>query len=263
VNVILSIAKTTTGEAIRRRVLLVILLIGLVLLVVAPGMEALSARQSTTVLRGLTLGVIQLTSAVIAIVLTVYLIPNEIDRRTIYTILSKPVQRWQFLVGKYLGAVGALGLMVALMTGTMLAVFLIFGKVALGAEITELAKVPAMFFIQMSLLAAVAVFFSTFATPIVNFFLSGGVYLLGSVFSSLFEVLSANRDLPAVVQGGARLVHSIVPNFQLFNVQNSAINQGPVIQNEQLYYLGAVGYALVYIVILLIGGILVFDQREV
>lgn len=261
-NVILSIAKTTTGEAIRRRVLLVILLIGLVLLVVAPGMEALSARQSTTVLRGLTLGVIQLTSAVIAIVLTVYLIPNEIERRTIYTILSKPVQRWQFLVGKYLGAVGALGLMVALMTVTMLIVFQIFGKVEPGG-MGELAKIPVMFFVQMSLLAAVAVFFSTFATPIVNFFLSGGVYLLGSVFSSLFEVLSANKDLPAVVQGGARLVHAVVPNFQMFNVQNSAVNQGPVIQNEQLYYLGAFGYALIYIVILLIGGILVFDQREV
>lgn len=262
-NVILSIAKTTTGEAIRRRVLLVILLIGLVLLVVAPGMEALSARQSTTVLRGLTLGVIQLTSAVIAIVLTVYLIPNEIERRTIYTILCKPVQRWQFLVGKYLGAVGALALMVLLMTCVMVAVFLIFNKVGPGGDLLELVKVPLMFFVQMSLLAAVAICFSTFVTPIVNFFLSGGVYLLGSVFSSLFEVLSANKDLPSVVQGGARLVHAIVPNFQMFNVQNSAVNQGPVIQNEQLYYLGAAGYALVYITILLIAGILVFDRREV
>ncbi|MCC6402928.1 MAG: ABC transporter permease [Fimbriimonadaceae bacterium] len=262
-NVVLSIAKTTTGEAIRRRVLMVILLIGLVLLVVAPGMEALSARQSTTVLRSLTLGVIQLTSAVIAIVLTVYLIPNEIERRTIYTILSKPVQRWQFLVGKYLGAVAALALMVAMMTATMLIVFSVVGKLTLGSDMVDLAKVPLMFFVQMSLLAAVAVFFSTFVSPIVNFFLSGGVYLLGSVFSSLFEVLSNNKELPAMVQAGARLVHSIVPNFQMFNVQNSAINAGPVIQNEQLYYLGSFGYALVYVMILLIAGILVFDRREV
>jgi len=93
---IASIAATTVGEAIRRKVLLIILLIGVLFLVVAPGLGMLSARSETTVLRGMMLGIIQLTSAVIAIVLTVYMIPNEIERRTIYTILSKPVQRWQF-----------------------------------------------------------------------------------------------------------------------------------------------------------------------
>jgi ABC-type transport system involved in multi-copper enzyme maturation permease subunit len=108
---IVSIATTTVGEAIRRRVLLIILLIGVLFLAVAPGLGVLSARSETTVLRGMMLGIIQLTSAVIAIVLTVYMLPNEIERRTIYTILSKPVMRWQFLVGKYLGAVLALGLM--------------------------------------------------------------------------------------------------------------------------------------------------------
>ncbi|MFX8949700.1 hypothetical protein ABTM92_19215, partial [Acinetobacter baumannii] len=85
-NAIISIARTTVGEAIRRRVLLVILLIGVLFLIVTPGLSVLGAKQSETVLKSFTLGVIQLTSAVIAIVLTVYLIPNEIERRTIYTI---------------------------------------------------------------------------------------------------------------------------------------------------------------------------------
>jgi len=102
---ILAIAATTVGEAIRRRVLLVILLIGVLFIVVAPGLGILSARSETTVLRAFMLGVIQGVSMIIAVILTVYMIPNEIERRTIYTILSKPVQRWQFLVGKYLGAV--------------------------------------------------------------------------------------------------------------------------------------------------------------
>ncbi|RYG29981.1 hypothetical protein EON81_25745, partial [bacterium] len=67
---ILSIATTTVGEAIRRRVLLVILFIGILFLAVTPGLGALSARSETTVLRSTLLGVIQMTSAVIAIVLT-------------------------------------------------------------------------------------------------------------------------------------------------------------------------------------------------
>lgn len=262
-SVILSIAKTTLGEAIRRRVLLVILLVGVLFLAIAPALEALSPRQELTVLRALTLGVIQLTSAVIAVVLTVYLIPNEIERRTIYTILSKPVRRWQFLVGKYLGAVGALGLMMALMTGIMLLVFVVMRKAEGMEQVAQMAKVPFAFFIQMSLLAAVAVFFSTFASPIVNFFLSGGVYLVGTVFDSFFDVLSKNSALNPLVKGMATLVHAIVPNFQSFNIQNSVINPVQVIQSEGMVYLGLGVYAFSYIAILLIAGIVVFEYREV
>ncbi|MBS1708651.1 MAG: ABC transporter permease [Armatimonadetes bacterium] len=262
-NAIVSIAKTTVGEAIRRRVLLVILLIGVLFLVVAPGLSVLTARQSYTVLTSFTLGVIQLTSAVIAIVLTVYLIPNEIERRTIYTILSKPVQRWQFLVGKFLGAVAALALMMTLMTVTMGLVFMIMrqgsGMEALGG----LFRVPLMFFVQMSLLAAVAVFFSTFVSPIVNFFLSGGVYLVGTFFNPLFDTFSKNENLPAIVKGSATIIHMIVPNFANFNVQNQVINPGAVITNEATYYLQLVAYAVFYVLVFLIGGILVFDRREV
>ncbi|MBS1722200.1 MAG: ABC transporter permease [Armatimonadetes bacterium] len=261
-NVILAIAKTTLGEAIRRRVLLVILLVGVLFVAIAPALEALSPRQELTVLRSLTLGVIQLTSAVIAVVLTVYLIPNEIERRTIYTILSKPVRRWQFMIGKYLGAVGALGLMMALMTGIMLLVFVVMGKSKDVSDLAMLAKVPIAFFIQMSLLAAVSVFFSTFASPIVNFFLSGGVYLVGTMFDSFFNVLTKETQ-PLIVKIPATIVHVIIPNFQSFNVQNSVINPTQVIQNETMLYVGLSVYAVTYISILMILGIIVFEYREV
>src|SRR5450432_1830360 len=128
-------------------------MIGVLFLAIAPGLGVLSARSETTVMRGMMLGIIQLTSAVIAIVLTVYMIPNEIERRTIYTILSKPVQRWQFLVGKYLGAVLALGLMMALMSAVLLGVFMYMQQDAKAA--VEIVKAPALYFVQMSLLAAV------------------------------------------------------------------------------------------------------------
>ncbi len=259
---ILSIATTTVGEAIRRKVLLIILLIGVLFLAVAPGLGVLSARSETTVLRGMMLGIIQLTSAVIAIVLTVYMIPNEIERRTIYTILSKPVQRWQFLVGKYLGAVLALGLMMALMAVVMTLMYAYQQKADMAA-IADLLKAPLMYFIQMSLLAAVAVFFSTFVTPLVNFFLSGGMYLLGSLFNPFFETLSTNPGTPPLAKAFAKIVDIALPNFANYNVQNPIINPQQVIGNEKAYYLNVTIYGLFYIGILLVGGILVFDRREV
>lgn len=262
-NVIYSIAKTTVGEAIRRRVLLLILLIGVLFLVIAPGLNVLSARQSYTVLTGFTLGIIQLTSAVIAIVLTVYLIPNEIERRTIYTILSKPVLRWQFLVGKFFGAITALALMMALMTMTLVLVFKVMRPDAAPDQLALLAKAPMMFFVQMSLLAAVAIFFSTFVPPIVNFFVSGGVYLVGTLFSPVFQDLSGNQNLQPFVKAAATVIHTVVPNFAMFNIQNPIINSAQTVQNEGMYYLQMAVYAVFYIGILMIGGILVFDRREV
>lgn len=258
---ILAIAGTTVGEAIRRRVLLIILLIGVLFLVVAPGLGVLSARSETVVMKGMMLGIIQLTSAVIAIVLTVYMIPNEIERRTIYTILSKPVQRWQFLLGKYLGAVAALLMMMALMSAIMVFVFWIQQK-DIQAAVT-LIQAPAMYFVQMSLLAAVAIFFSTFVSPLVNFFLTGGMYLLGSLFNPFFQSLEESSGTPQIAKVAAKIVNWVIPNFANYNVQNPLINPDQVIVNEKVYYIQAASYGLFYIALLLVAGMLVFDRREV
>jgi ABC-type transport system involved in multi-copper enzyme maturation permease subunit len=261
---ILAIAGTTVGEAIRRKVLLIILLIGLVFMFVAPGLGVLSTRSETTVLKSVMLGIIQLTAAVIAIVLTVYMIPNEVERRTIYTILSKPVQRWQFLVGKYLGAVAALGLMMGLMTIVLVGVFLVQQEQNRNiTAVTDLLKGPIMYFVQMSLLAALAIFFSTFVSPLVNFFLSGGIYLLGTVFNPFFTTMQENPNTPWIANKFATLVNIILPNFASYNIQNTLINSGPAIQNESLYYIQTIGYGVAYIIGLLIAGIVVFDRKEV
>lgn len=258
---IISIASTTVGEAVRRKVLLVILLIGLLFMIIAPGLGVLSARSELTVLKSMMLGIIQLTSAVIAIVLTVYMIPNEIERRTIYTILSKPVQRWQFLVGKFFGAVLALGLMMALMTAVLLGVFIYMQQDARQA--LEIVKAPALYFVQMSLLAAIAIFFSTFVTPLVNFFLTGGMYLLGSLFAPFFKTLEDNQHTPILTKKAAQIVNLLLPNFAMFNTQNPIINPQSTIGTETGYYIQATIYGAIYIGILLVAGILIFDRREV
>lgn len=314
-NIILSIAKTTIGEAVRRRILLVILLVGILFLVIAPSLNMLTPRQTVVVLKSLTLGVIQITSAVIALVLTVYMLPNEVERRTIYTILSKPVQRWQFIVGKYLGAIGALGLMIGMMTFTLLFVYSVMqakdkptayilaflavlialvalmnrlkettgGQVVIGLlsvglvgllymiglqthqldAFSEFTRTCGMFYVQMSLLAAVGVFFSTFATPVVNFFLSGGVYLIGSMFNTIFEAVAKSPDMPTPVVWVVRALQTLIPNFQNYSVQNSVVNQGQVIQGEAAHFVNLAAYGLLYISCLLIAGILVFDRKEV
>lgn len=261
---ILAIASTTLGEAIRRRVLLIILLLGLLFTAIAPALQVLSARDDTSVLLSVTLGIVKLTSAAIAVVLTVYLIPNEIERRTIYTILSKPVQRWQFLLGKFFGAVGALGLMMLLMTTTLVVVFYIMQREIMTPDmIRKLLQAPLMIFIQMSLLASVSIFFSTFASPIVNFFLSGGTYVIGSLFNTLLAIIKDNKQMAPAFKVAALVIHSLVPNFQDFEVQGNIVNATQQIRGVGMHYTALAVYAVLYITVLLIGGILIFDRREV
>lgn len=257
---IFTIANATVGEAIRRRVLLIILLVALLVILIAPNLGMLSTRSETTVLRSMMLGIIQLASAVIAVMTTVYMIPNEVERRTIYTILSKPVQRWQFLVGKYFGAVLALGLMMGLMAVVMLFVFGVMrNEFATGIKLMQAVF---MYFIQMSLLASVAIFFSTFVPPLVNFFLSGGIFLVGTVMNPVFDTIQKQGT-----GSGLKLLFSVIsfilPNFASYNVQNPLINPQQVIQSDAAYYTNAVIYGVFYISVMLIGGMLLFDRKEV
>ena len=258
---VIAIAKATVGEAIRRKVLLIILFIAVLLLLVAPLLGVLSARQEQTVLTGFVLGIVQLSSAVIAITLTVYMLPNEVERRTIYTILSKPVQRWQFLIGKYLGAVSALAIMMGLMAFVSVLEFGVFhGDWAKGLS---LLQAYGMFFVQMSLLASVAICLSTFVAPLVNFFLSGGIYLIGTLGYAFFDSFNKNPNAPALGKAMSFVVSSILPNFASYNVQNPLINPETTIQNPTMYAVNAVLYGVFYIMIMLIVGMLMFDRKEV
>jgi hypothetical protein len=115
----------------------------------------------------------------------------------------------------------------------------------------------------MSLLAAVAVFFSTFVTPLVNFFLSAGIWMMGTLLNPLYESFASNSQSGAAMKFVSKLITVVLPNFANYDVKNPIINPGQVIQNETAYYLGTAGYGLLYIAILLIAGILIFDRREV
>lgn len=260
---IFAIASTTVGEAIRRRVLLIILLLGLAFLIIVPGLSILSPRSEKQVAINLTLGAIQMTSALIAVILTIFMIPNEIERRTIYTILSKPVQRWQFVIGKYLGAVAALGMMIGLMLVVLLAVSAIQFKPFTLADAANLAYQPLMYFFQMSLLAAVAILFSTFVTPLVNFFLSSGTFIAGTTFSTLFQTLTENRDTAPIIKSITWFVQFLLPNFGRFAVQNQITNPGQEIVNPVGYFVGSVVYSVTYIGAMIALACIIFDRREV
>ncbi len=255
-GVSLAIARQTVREALRRRVMWVFLISGVFLIALGPVFGFLSPKDSQTVLRSLGLAAILLAGLFITIVTCIYLIPTEIERRTIYTVLSKPVQRYEFVLGKFMGGFATVFINIAAMGVVFLAMIYLQER----HVPPEMFKGVVMTFFQMMLLAALAIFFSTFATPVVNFFLSFGIFLVGNL-SSVTESLTTNRN--PVVKGAGTIIHYLLPNFGNFNIQNSIIHPTIEVANENVFILQNVVYAIVYSLVLLTLAVLIFDRREV
>ena len=251
-NTIWLLASSTFGEAIRRKILLVFLFGGLAIMLMGMAFGALTPTRDLNVTKSLGLGVISLAGVFISIILYITLIPTEIERRTIYSILSKPVQRYQYLTGKFLGGLmtvlANLSLMGLIFLVILTAKLIQYNQPVLPADL-GLLKNLLMIFLQMTLLGAVAMFFSVFLPPVVSFFVTFGVWLLGSGL------------LPA--EGPLHLLHYVVPNFSNDAIQNPWINPSVVVTQEPAYIALNIFYALLYTALLLIAGTVVFDRREV
>ena len=266
-----AIARQTVNEALRRRIMWVFLISGFALIALMPLFGYLAPKDSQTVLRSLGLAAILLAGLFITIVTCIYLIPVEIERRTIYTVLSKPVQRYEFVLGKFLGGFITVAINILAMGVVFLAMLYlqslrkttdagIWAWITSGSFAPEMVRGICMTFFQMLLLAALTIFFSTFTTPIVNFFLSFGIFMVGNL-SSVTDSLTTNTN--PVVRTTGQIIHYLLPNFGNFNIQNSLIHPTTEITNPVEYVRNNIIYALIYSAVLLILAIIVFDRREV
>ena len=255
----LVIAKATFNEALRKKILNVFLLVAIALIIFSVSFAYFTARQEMTIIKSLGLGIIAIAGMFISVVLGINLIPAEIEKRTIYTILAKPVKRHEFLLGKFLG--GTLTMLMNLVLMTVIFMLTVTWKNAWSPD-WALLKGSMMIFFQLFLLGSVAVFFSIFTTPAVNFFLTSAVYIIGSL-SEVTQAMMRDQNQNPIAKGFFWLMHYLIPNFANFFTQNPLIHPGVVVQNEAVYYAENIIYALIYASILMIIAILVFDRREV
>jgi ABC-type transport system involved in multi-copper enzyme maturation permease subunit len=261
-NTALVIAQNTISEALRRKVLNAFAMVGVAVLCLTFMFGQFTARQELTLIRGMGLGIITLAGIFITVILSINLVPTEIERRTIYTILSKPVRRPDFLLGKFLGALGTIFINILLMS----IVFIIALSIKqIGAEnptsIPQLLSGVLMILMQMFLLCAVAIFFSVFLSPLVNFFLTLSLFIIGNM--STYTLDMAKTGSNAIVRGFFVAVHYIVPNFGNFQFTNPLVNPSVQVKSEVIFLTQNVIYAVVYSAVLMILAILIFDRREV
>lgn len=273
-----AIARTTYGEAMRKKILNSFLLVGVGIIVISVSFSSFGFQQDITIMKSFGLGIVALAAILISIILGISLIPNEIERKTIYTILSKPVRRYEFIIGKILGAAATLFVNVALMGIVLVIVATLkahFATISIGAKgggVEAVAMKPQAFdpglligvmmiYFQSLLLLGVAVFFSTFVTATVNFFMSGAVFMIGS-FSSTMGSLAAGDKLSAPLKVFYKVLHTVIPNFGYFNIQNPIIHPDIQMRSMPQYVSMVTVYALLYSCVLVLIGLYVFNKRE-
>lgn len=248
-----TIATNTVREAIRSKLLYVLL--GFAILVILSGIVvgSLSYVESARILQDVGLAAIRLSGVAIAIFVGVSLIHAEVDRRTVYTILAKPISRAEFLLGKFFGLVMTTWLQV-----TVLVVFFAMVSLLTGAPITLTHGAAILLIcVELMLMVAIATFFSAFTTPMLASFFSVGVWVVGCLTRNLRD-LGAVSDVESVRLTTVWL-HRVLPDLASFNLSIEAAHGLPISAFDVwLPLVYGVGYAA----IVLLGAMAIFERRD-
>lgn len=253
-----AIALNTFREAARIRVLygIVVLVVGANLLSIVLGQMA---HEETRVARDVGLTGMSLFGSLTAIFLGVFLLYTEVQRRTIHAIVSKPIERWEFVVGKYLGMALVLTVLVVLFGIAMTIVNAIQGTPVTGNVVQ--AIVLAWF--EVLTVAAIAIFFSSFSTPFMSGIFALAMWVIGRVTP---DVEAAARTASPWIRTLTKITLEIVPDLHLFAVSGRSIDGSHVSVHGDFVSWGYVGLAglhgLGWIAGLLALSALLFHRRD-
>ncbi len=250
---IAAIATNTLREAIRSKLLYTLLFFAILIIASGVLISTLSYVESERILQDIGMAAIRLFAVAIAIFVGVGLIHKEVDRRTVYTILSKPLSRGEFLLGKYAGLVLTIWLQVAIMALVFLGVSLATGAPLGWAHAGAFLLAAA----ELLVVVAVATLFSAFTTPLLASFYSVGIWLVGHLTRELRD-LGAASNLEGMRTFTA-LLHRVLPDLESFNLTLEAAHGLPVTAADLLL---PWVYALAWSSALLVGAVAIFERRD-
>jgi len=253
VNRITVIALNTFKENIRDKILYNLVFFGLLMIGSSTLLSTLSMGEQAKIIKDLGLAGINLFGVLIAIFVGIGLVSKEIEKRTIYTIIAKPVPRYQFLLGRYFGLTITLLVNTAIMVVGYVLILLV-ARIGFDAG---LFKAIAMIVVELLVIVAVAVMFSTFTTTTLSATFSMAIYVIGHMTADL-RLLGAKlkgEATTAILDG----LYYLLPNLEYFNVKGQAVHGLPI---ETSYLVFAVAYGMLYSAVILIMACVVFQRRD-
>ena len=249
-----AITLNTMREAIRNKILYSIFLFACLITGISAVLGAASIGDTLKFVKDFSLFSISLFGVVTTVVLGVTLLSKELGKRTIYTILSKPVGRWEFLVGKYLGLFATLAIMLSVLGGALLFTLWCFE----GTVDWSLIPVIGAMLLELSILLAAALLFSSIVvTPGLAGFFTAATFVAGrsAGLLSYFE----SPDQPEAMRSLMHAIYVVLPHLDRLYVADRVVS-GIAVPGS--YYLQMTLYAMAYSGLLLALSVAIFRRRE-
>jgi len=258
------IAGITFKEIMRNRLLNVLLLFAIISIASTRFFTIFAPSEEMKIIQDTALGMIRFIGMLITVFICGSLLPREAERRTTVTVLSKPVRRTQFFLGKFAGSLYAIFLSLGLMALILyILVFFKYGHLdtADSAEAffiaANLAKALFMIVMELVVIGSIAIAVSTFTSEIFSVTFGILVFIIGHLANYLQHISDRMELLPLKVV--TLLVYYILPHLENFNVQNAIV----LGQEVSLFYIfKAASYGLLYTAVMLILGSLLFSEKE-
>jgi len=266
VRVTAAIAINAFRESVRDKVLYNLVLFAVLLIGASYSIGQLTAGQDVKIIKDLGLSATSIFGLFIAVFIGIGLVSKEVERRSVYALLAKPIHRSQLVIGKYCGLTLTLAVNIAVMAAALYAVlaYMAWG-VPPGARAVwdapaldpALLEAVGLIFVELMIVTAVALFFSTFSTPMLSAALTFGLVVVGHLSSDL-------RNFRQVVDSTsaawiARGLYWLLPNLSQFDIKADVVHGVHVPIG---YLLMTVGYAALYIGMLLAISSLIFSRRD-
>ncbi len=247
------IAVNTFRESARNRMFYLLVFFGILFALSSKLVSFLTIGDAMKVLKDTGLAAINFFCVLIAIFTGINLVYKEIERKTVFNILSKPVSRDEFIIGKFLG----LGLTMLTALGSMAIIFFVFVALSGGGFDWGILLYFCMLGLELLVITAISLLFSSFTTPILSFIFTVSLYLIGHIMWT-FNEFKALLQVPAW-KALLQALYFLLPNLDKFNIKNEVV-LGTALNPWTLLF--SVLYALAYIAALLALTMLIFRKRE-
>ncbi len=261
-----AIAINVFRESVRDKVLYNLVLFAMALMAASYLIGQLTAGQDVKIIKDLGLSATSLFGLFIAVFIGIGLVSKEVERRSINALLAKPITRSQLVLGKYCGLTLTLAVNIAVMAAALYAVlaYMTWGLPPEAQKVWETPPLdPAMLeavlliFVELMLVTAVALCFSTFSSPMLSAAMTFGLYIVGH-FSADLRNFQQVVDSPAAARL-ARGLYWVLPNLALFDIKAQVVHG----RHVPLGYVSlTIVYAALYIAMLLAISALVFSRRD-
>ncbi len=263
--IIKTIAINAFKEAIRDKVLYNLLIFTLILIAASVFIGRLTIGEDQRVIKDIGLAAMSLFGVLIATFVGTNLVHKEIRKKTIYTIISKPIHRYKFILGKYCGLLLTIFVNLIIMTLALLLV-LVLHKVIFPYSPSEvdraigyvsLLKAVALILFELMLITSIAILFSTISTPTLSVFFTLAIYAIGHLTVDLKEMGAASKS--ALVKSLSSFCYYVLPNLENFNIRAEMVRDLNISGKFMLY---GIIYGVLYIATVMLVSILFMERKE-